>query len=214
MPRKLERMTLREQAEKALREMILSHRFAPGKWINVEQIARDLGVSRTPVWDALKNLEEEKLVEHVPNKGIRMAHMTLEMARDLYLVRGLLEGLAGRLAAGNIDRRTIASLESILKKQLRLVKDLDVVEYSTSDFKFHGLVYDACGNWLLQELLQNIKARSRPFICDIKPILPDLYRDHLHLLNSLKAHEPDQAEECMRRHNERMKNQIEASATK
>jgi DNA-binding GntR family transcriptional regulator len=92
MPKKLERLPLKDQAEEALREMIQSYRFAPGKWINVERLAKDLGVSRTPVWQALKVLESEGLVKHVPKQGIRMASMTLDMAHDLYLVRGMLEG--------------------------------------------------------------------------------------------------------------------------
>lgn len=99
MPRELARLTLKEQAEKALREMIASYRFTPGKWINVERLAKDLGVSRTPVWQALKNMESEGFVKHVPKRGIRMAQMTLEMAHDLYTVRGSLEGLAAHLTA-------------------------------------------------------------------------------------------------------------------
>ena len=58
---KLTRKTLKEQAYQALRAMIVSHRFSPGKWINVEQLVQELGVSRTPIRLALKQLEEEKL---------------------------------------------------------------------------------------------------------------------------------------------------------
>jgi len=89
MSRKLERITLKDQAEEMVREMIQSYRFAPGKWINIERLAKDLGVSRTPVAQALKVLESEGLVNPVPNQGIRMASMTMDMAHDLYLVRGL-----------------------------------------------------------------------------------------------------------------------------
>ncbi len=100
----LKRLTLREQAETAVRDMIASYRFTPGKRINVERLAKDLGVSRTPIWQALKNLEKEGLVTHVPNQGIRMSRLTLQMAYDLYVVRGQLEGLAGRFAAENINK--------------------------------------------------------------------------------------------------------------
>ena len=70
MVKKLERLTLKKQAEKALREMIASYRFTPGKWINVESLAKELAVSRTPVWQALKDLEKEGLVTHEHGKGL------------------------------------------------------------------------------------------------------------------------------------------------
>lgn len=213
MPKKLERLPLKDQAEEALRAMIQSYRFAPGKWINIERLAKDLGVSRTPVWQALKVLESEGLVKHVPNQGIRMASMTLDMAHDLYLVRGLLEGLASKLAAEKMDRKTIRRLDAILEKQKKIVQKKDVLTYSNSDFEFHGIIYDSCGNWLLRELLENVKARSRPFVRDITPILPDLYRDHLELVDCFKKHNPVCAEKVICRHNDRMRSLVAKKET-
>lgn len=209
MPKKLSRLTLKEQADKALREMISSYRFLPGKWINVERLAKDLGVSRTPVWQAMMDLEKEGLVEHIPNQGIRMAEMTLQMAYDLYTVRGLLEGMAGRLAAENTDKKRTARLESILKEQHQIVRDQNVVAYSISDLEFHGLIYDFGDNWLLKELLENIKVRSRPFVCDIRPIMTELYQDHIEVVDALKNHDPAKVERVMRRHNRRMRRRIQ-----
>ena len=214
MVKKLKRLTLKKQAEMALREMIASYRFTPGKWINVEGLAKELEVSRTPVWQALKDLEKEGLVTHTPKQGIRMAQMTLEMAHDLYTVRGLLEGMAGRLAVEKISSGTLKRLESMLKKQHRIVQSQDVVEYSKSDFDFHALIYDSCGNWLLKELLENIKRRSRPFVCDITPILPKLYEDHIKVVEAFKNQDPASAEKVMKGHNKRMQHQIELSRRK
>ncbi len=209
MVQKLQRLTLKKQAEIALREMIASYRFTPGKWINVESLAKELEVSRTPVWQALKDLEKEGLVTHTPKQGIRMVEMTPEMAHDLYTVRGLLEGMAGRLTVEEISPGTLKRLESILKKQYKIVKSQDVVAYSKSDFEFHALIYDSCGNWLLKELLENIKHRSRPFVCDITPILPKLYKDHIKVVEAMRNHDPAGAERVMRGHNKRMQRQIE-----
>lgn len=209
MPKKLARLPLKIQAEEAVREMIQSYRFAPGKWINVERLAKDLGVSRTPVCQALKVLESEGLVKHVPKQGIRMANMTLDMADDLYFVRGMLEGMAARLAAEKISRKTVLRLEAILKKQNQIVQKKDVLAYSNSDFLFHGIIYDSCGNWLLRELLENIRARSRPFVCDITPILPDLFRDHSKIVKTFKQRDPLAAEKVICKHNNRMRRIIE-----
>ena len=214
MVKKLQRLTLKKQAEMALREMIASYRFTPGKWINVESLAKELEVSRTPVWQALKDLEKEGLVTHTPKQGIRMVQMTPEMAHDLYTVRGLLEGMAGRLTVEKINSGTLKCLESILKKQHKIVKSQDVVAYSKSDFEFHALIYDSCGNWLLKELLENIKHRSRPFVCDITPILPELYEDHKTVVEAFRYRDPDAAEKILKTHNKRMQRQIEQSPRK
>ena len=214
MSGKLERLPLKIQAEETLRKMIRTYRFAPGKWINIERLAKDLGVSRTPVAQALKKLESEGLVTHVPNQGIRMASMTMDMAHDLYRVRGLLEGMAGRLAAVGIDEISIRRLEVILEEQEEIVHNEDVLAYSNSDFDFHSIIYDSCGNWLLKELLENIKTRSRPFVCDITPILTDLFKDHVELVDCFKKRNPECAEKVLSRHNDKMCRLLEQSRKK
>jgi DNA-binding GntR family transcriptional regulator len=206
---KLTRKTLKEQAYQALRDMIVSHRFSPGKWINVEQLVQELGVSRTPIRLALKQLEEEKLVRHIPNRGVSLMEMTLPMAKDLYHVRGVLEGMAARLAAMNMDSKTRSRMEAVLRAQLAIIKTKDLLQYSASDFDFHSLIYDSCGNWLLKELLDNIKNRSRPLIVDLAPILPDLYEDHKNVWEALKNHDGTAAEKVMIQHNLRMYRHIE-----
>jgi len=158
--------------------------------------------------------EKEGLVTHTPKQGIRMVEMTLEMAHDLYMVRGLLEGMASRLAVEKISPGTLKRLESILKKQHQIVQSQDVVEYSKSDFEFHALIYDSCGNWLLKELLENIKHRSRPFICDVTSALPELYEDHRMVVEAFRDRHSDAAENIMRTHNKRMQLQIERAQQK
>jgi DNA-binding GntR family transcriptional regulator len=209
MVKKLERLTLKKQAEKALREMIASYRFTPGKWINVESLAKELAVSRTPVWQALKDLEKEGLVNHVHGKGIRMVQMTLEMAYDLYTVRGLLEGLAASLATERVTRESLRRMDAILKKQNKTIEEGSLLEYSNSDFAFHAVIYESCGNWLLKEQLENIKRRSRPFVCDIRPILKDLHQDHQDVVTAFKQRNAQTAEEIMKAHNRRMQSHIE-----
>lgn len=209
MAKKLERMTLKKQADKALREMIASYRFTPGKWINVESLAKELAVSRTPVWQALKDLEKEGLVTHEHGKGIRMVQMTLEMAWDLYTVRGVLEGMAASLATEKISRGALRRMESILKKQEQTVQQCDLIEYSKSDFDFHAIIYESCGNWLLRELLENTKRRSRPFVCDLTPVLKALYQDHKDVIEAFRVKDGAVAKEIMKTHNKRMQDQIE-----
>ncbi len=210
---RLQRLTLKEQAYRTLRDMIASHRFSSGKWINLEQLSKELGVSRTPIHQAMKQLEQEGLVTHVPNQGIRMAVMTLEMAQDLYQVREVLEGLAAALASERMDRETVGRMKRVLSEQATIIRKKDLLAYSVSDFKFHQLIYDSCGNWMLKEQLDIIKSRSRPLVCDVTPILPDLYSDHQQVVEAFAKRAPLQAEQVMRRHNRRMREAI-AEATR
>lgn len=214
MANKLKKTTLKEQAYKALREMIASHRFSSGTWINTERLADELGVSRTPVWQALKELETEGLVRHEPNRGIRMVEMTPEMALDLYQVRGELEAMAAKLAAGLVTAQTIKRMEAIISRQGKLVATADVVGYSKSDFEFHALLYDSCGNWLLRELLDNIKSKARPFIGDFTPVLKGLHEDHQKLVQALKKGDSKAAARAMRTHNKRVRRLMEQTMKK
>ena len=205
----LHRLTLKEQAYRTLREMIAARRFSSGIWINVEELTKELGVSRTPIRQAMKQLEAEGLVTHLPNRGIRMAEMTLEMAQDLYQVREVLEGLAAGLAAEKISVNALTGLRKILAEQSAIIKKKDLLHYSISDFNFHQIIYDSCGNRLLKEQLEQIKGRSRPLVCDITSILGELYQDHQDLVQAFKVRDPLEAEQVMTRHNQRMRRLIE-----
>lgn len=202
---KLKRMPLKEQAYRALREMITAMRFSPETRINVEELSKELGVSRTPVWQALQRLEEEGMVRHVPNRGVVMVGMSPEAAADLYLVRGHLEGLAASLAAPSLSQEEIDELRRILDEQEGIVAASDLKAYSKSDYHFHAVIYAASGNWMLKELLGNIKMRTRPLSKDITPILGGLYQDHLATLAALEEHDPDAARRAMTAHNQRMR---------
>lgn len=203
---KIERKKLSNQVYDILKEMIANHRFQPGARLNVEQITKELGVSRTPVWEAVSRLEQEDLVENIPNRGVFMAVLTPQKALELYAVREVLEGMAARLAAVRIDQKSLAIMEACLEQQKLVVKQGDLKEYSKLDFRFHATVYESCGNAYLQEMLEAIKNKMRPIQLSIQvePVLSRLYEDHVRLLNALRAHDPDKAEMVFREHNQFM----------
>jgi len=203
---KIERKNLANQVYDILKEMIANHRFQPGARINVEQISKELGVSRTPVWEAVGRLKQEELVIDIPNRGVFMAVLTPQKALDLYAIREVLEGMAARLAAVRIDQKSLAAMEACLEQQQLVVKQQNLKEYSKLDFQFHATVYEQCGNIYLQEMLEAIKNKMRPIKISIQvePLLPRLYEDHVNLLNALRAHDPDKAEKVFREHNQFM----------
>ena len=192
----------------ALKEMIGDYRFQPGVRLNVEKLAREFGISRVPVWEAVRRLEQEGLLRTIPNRGVFMAEMTLERAFELFQVRGALERLAGRLAAEKMDKKNLTKIEKCLSRQLKVVEKGDLVGYSQFDYEFHSLIYRSAGNRILEEMLESIKMKIQPVGMQIAPILINLYEDHRAILEGLRAKDPARVEKGFQDHNQRVLKQI------
>jgi DNA-binding GntR family transcriptional regulator len=192
----------------ALKEMIADYRFQPGARLNVEKLAREFRLSRIPVWEAVRRLEQEGLLQTIPNRGVFMAEMTLERAFELFQVRGALERLAGRLAAEKMDKRTLAKTEKCLFRQLKVVEKGDLVGYSQSDYEFHSLIYHSAGNRTLEEMLESVKAKMQPVGLQVAPILIDLYEDHRTIFEGLRKKDPERVERAFQGHNQRVLKRI------
>lgn len=205
---KIQRERLSNQIYTVLKEMIADYRFLPGVRINIESISRELDVSRTPVWEAVRRLEQEGLVENIPNRGVFMASLTAEQALDLYAVREVLEGMAARLAAIRIDDSSLQKMSESLQRQKEVIEAQDILAYSKLDFEFHAIVYDACSNEWLKELLGTIKNKMRPLTLHMMPDFLKLIDQHAELIQALRGRDPDKAEEAFRRHNRYMMTQI------
>src|SRR4030042_921555 len=117
------RQRLSKQVYDILKEMIANYRFNPGTRINVEQIAKEVGASRTPVWEAVHRLIQEGLLENIPNRGVFMVTLSPEQAIELYEVRDVLEGLAARLAAVKIDPKILKKMKKCLDEQTKIVEN-------------------------------------------------------------------------------------------
>jgi DNA-binding GntR family transcriptional regulator len=208
---KVSRERLSNQVYTILKGMIADYRFNPGMRVNVEQIAKEVGASRTPVWEAVHRLIQEGLLENIPNRGVFMSALTPKQAIELYTVRESLESLAARLAISNIDEKIIKKMTTCLDEQYRVVQEEDLVSYSRLDYDFHAMVYEASGNRTLQEMLETIKNKMRPIAMHINPILSSLYHDHVEILEAFQEKDPDKAEAAFRKHNFQMIAQIKSS---
>ncbi|MCL5966547.1 MAG: GntR family transcriptional regulator [Deltaproteobacteria bacterium] len=201
---KLVPINLSERAYVRIKKMITDYRFSPGSRLNVEHLARDLGTSRTPIWEAVRRLEQEGLVKNVPNRGVFLVALTPQAAIELYTVREVLEGMAARLAVEGITDKTLDKMERLLQAQERIVADEDLISYSRSDFEFHACIYAACGNTILREMLESIKQKARPIAMQITPILSELLKDHREIVRALRLRDPLLAETVFREHNRRV----------
>jgi DNA-binding GntR family transcriptional regulator len=205
---KIKRQGLRDLVYQELHEMIENSRFSPGGRIVVEDLAKKLGVSRTPVWQAIGLLESEGYLIYKPNVGVFMQEISPKEAIDLYSVRGVLEGMAASLAATRINAQELDQLETNLLHQEKILPLQDTTGYSKLDFEFHAIIYAASGNSCLIELLEKLKHKMKPFVCDITPIMADLFANHQQIFLALKDRDQNRARQMFLDHNDLMKMQI------
>jgi DNA-binding GntR family transcriptional regulator len=205
------RANLSNQIYDILKEMIADQRFNPGSYINVEKLTQELGVSRTPIWEAVRRLEQEGIVVHTPHKGVRVRELTRQMAIELYVVRENLEGLAARLGAVQASPNLIARMENCLQRQAAIVNQGDAIAYSRSDRDFHALIYKAAGNNLLNEMLESLRYKTLPLAFHLKPHFNEFLGFHQEIVQAFRQKDGPAAEGAMRRHNQRMQEIIEDS---
>src|SRR5260370_35703043 len=154
---------LRHQVENALRQAIMSGRFAPGARLSERELCETLGVSRTSVREALGRLEADKLVRSVPHKGPVVAIMSKQEAAELYAIRGLLEGFAAAEFARVADEGAITQFGEKAKalRTQALANDQAGVLKAKSEL-YDGLL-DTGGNALLKEPLTCLYSRVSVF---------------------------------------------------
>jgi DNA-binding GntR family transcriptional regulator len=193
---------------RAIKQMIVVHRFEPGLRLNVEKMARELGVSRIPVWEAIRRLQQDGIVRTIPNRGVFLLENPLERSLEIIEVRGALDKLAGRLACERISDRILDQLAQCLSDQLQAIETADLGLYSSADLRFHGLIYEASGNSYLKEIFESITLGMLPTRVEFLPILPSLYLGHQEIIEGLANRDPGQVETAVARHVELAMNHI------
>lgn len=211
---KIKKEILSSQVYGALKEMIANHRFAPGSRLNVEKLSKGFGVSRTPVWEAVRRLEQEGLIMNIPNRGVFMVEMTPHMALEIYQVKEVLEGLAAKLAVVNRDEAKVEEMERNLSLQKKVVEKENLVGYSKLDFEFHAIMYSMSGNPFLVETLESLRTKMRPLVLVNKNLLAQLYEDHIDFVDALKTGNPRKGEKALIKHNRKMQKHIRKEVKK
>lgn len=204
MQKKLVRSNLSEDAYLYLRDLFTSgNRYNPGDKISVEELSRELGVSRTPLWGAIKRLEAEGIVEIAPRLGVYLIDYDPNRVLDIYLAREALEGMAARLAAEKIEPRQIELLRANIAQQRKFLKENKIDKYYAVAVEFHEQIAKAAQNKTLQHLLKSIFAQIRALRVQrsSQPThLPQSCDDHDEILNALEKRKPDLAEKVTRNH--------------
>ncbi|MBO1902746.1 GntR family transcriptional regulator [Leucobacter weissii] len=194
---------LRETVLEQLRTAIVTGELSEGTLVSAPGLGRALGVSATPVREAMMDLAREGLVETVKNKGFRVTRKSEKELDDLAQVRLLLEPPAMRLAAGNIDDETHTELLRLADACLGAAEREDLGDYSRHDREFHALVLAGTGNPQLVELATSLRVRTRLYgiaLLAQRGRLAASAREHHELLELLRAGDGDGAERLLRTH--------------
>lgn len=199
----LKRKNLAEQAAEELRKLILLEKLKPGAAIPEREYADALGVSRTPLREALRLLAGEGLVEIVPGRVPRVSEPTLEEVKHLLEVQGALEALAGELACTEAGDAEIAAIAQLERSMHELPEGSDPLIFFERDMAFHRAIVSACGNAPLGETHATYNARlwRARFISSLrKPNRERALREHREIVEALARRDAAATSEALRQH--------------
>ena len=198
-----EYLPLRDVVFNTLRQAILRGELKPGERLMEIQLANKLGVSRTPIREAIRKLELEGRVLMIPRKGAEVAEITEKNLRDVLEVRGALEELAVQLACDRIDKEGIRNLKKSAKEFEAVLDSDDITQIAEADVAFHDVIYIATDNTRLIQLLNNLREqmyRYRVEYLKQKECHPKLLAEHQDIIRAIENGERDKAAKITSQH--------------
>ncbi|PKM52603.1 MAG: GntR family transcriptional regulator [Firmicutes bacterium HGW-Firmicutes-7] len=198
-----EYLPLRDVVFNALRDAILKGELVPGERLMEKTLSDRMGVSRTPIREAIRKLELEGLVMMVPRKGAEVAKITEKDITDLLEVRATLEALAARLACERMDDASIERLICLKDEFASAAKKKDVELIIKKDIEFHDAIFAATGNEKLIQIVSNLREQIYRFRVKYIQEMPDylvLVNEHEEIVDSITSRNKEKAEEIVIRH--------------
>lgn len=198
-----EYLPLRDVVFNTLRRAILKGELKPGERLMEIALADKLGVSRTPIREAIRKLELEGLVVMAPRKGAKVASITERDLNDVLEVRKGMEVLAISLACKRITGEELEKLETIEQSFQKLIESGNLTELAEMDVKFHDTIYQATNNQRLVQLLNNLREQMyryrMEYLKDIA-VRRTLAEEHKAICRALRERDEQQAEEYVSIH--------------
>ena len=194
-------LALSEVAHKALMDMLLCGELAPNEVVTERKIALRLGLSRTPLREAVRRLEGERFLERQRNGALVVRPLPVEEFMHILNVRRLVEGEAARLAAGRVSLAELEHIKMRIGEVLKLPEDAVTEESASSDRDLHALIAQACGNPVIQQIINDLKTRTSMFRFRWLPArIKSVCAEHLEIIDALIAGDAQRAEKAMRDH--------------
>jgi DNA-binding GntR family transcriptional regulator len=192
-----------DQAYETIRSWLLEGRWQPGEIISTYALSELLGLSRSPIQEALKRLEQEGLVEIIPQVGCRILVPTSEDVAEVFTIRAVLEGLAAERAATEITQEELGELRQILAASEEAAQARDGKRYEALNRAFHSAIVRAARMPRLEKLLRNLwmlgryQLASVPFLGQRAPLS---LQEHREILKALEDRDPKRARETLEAH--------------
>ena len=203
-------LPLRDVVFNTLREAILKGELKPGERLMELQLAAKLGVSRTPIREAIRMLEQEGLAVTIPRKGAEVAKMTEKDMEDVLQIREALDELAAKIACEQISEEQLEKLAATMHEFEESTKTNNVKKIAEADVKFHDIIYQSTGNQKLVNMLNNLREqmyRYRVEYLKDENNYPTLMKEHKDIVEGLVRKNKTQVTETMHQH---VKNQAVA----
>lgn len=197
-------LSLREAVYQTLRRAILTNTFQPGERLMEMKLASELGVSRTPVREAIHLLEKESLVKLEPHRGVVVAGITLKQLRDVLEVRSMLEELAVQLACRRASEADFGRLQEAAESfACAVAENAEVTELAAKDVAFHDVIYHMTDNdkliQMVASLWEQIYRYRIEYLKDIRRG-EDLVREHREMVKALCDRDEEAAVRTARLH--------------
>lgn len=198
-----EYLPLRDVVFNTLRQAILRGELKPGERLMEIQLANKLGVSRTPIREAIRKLELEGLVLMIPRKGAEVAEITEKSLKDVLEIRRSLEDLAVRLACEKITKEELKELKKAGDEFKKVLKSQDITEVAEADVRFHDVIYMATDNPKLIQLLNNFREQMYRFRVEYlkkADVRPQLLAEHDEIIKYITEGNKEEASRVVTRH--------------
>ncbi|WP_161880909.1 GntR family transcriptional regulator [Deinococcus alpinitundrae] len=199
-----------------LRQAILVGELPPGARLSVPDLARRLGVSRSPIREAVLQLVSEGLAVEHSRRGVEVARIDLSDLLEIYALRAALEGVAARLCAESMSAADLTALRGVLDAQGAPAVSRDVARYRELDQRFHQIIVQSCGNLRLAKSAEQLAAELRlaqRLLADSAEHLRASHTEHRRIVAALIAHAPEEAESAMRDHLARVASAAQAKVS-
>ena len=198
-----DKYSLRGRVFNKLREDILSGKYQDHEELKEVAIGEELGVSRTPVREAFRQLELEGLIQIVPNKGAYVTGITAKDVKDIYMIRSSLEGMCARLATENITEEQLEELEENVYLASFHASKGHMEQMTELDNRFHHILYEACDSKMLEQLLQDfpqyvMRIGKKTLSTKERGIASN--EEHRQIMEAIKAKNPDEAQRLANMH--------------
>jgi DNA-binding GntR family transcriptional regulator len=199
-PSSPETANLDDQIFVRIKTMIVNGSLLPGERIVPEQLARTMGVSRTPLLSALKRLSQERLITWRSRRGVFVRRLSKRELAMIFEVREVLEGLAARRAAALITPQQLEYLRGLFAGIDTADTPANRRAYLSKDFLFHAGILDIAGSPPLTEATHSVSILVLAFGAGLIKSIEDGLTEHVAIFDALEKHDPEAAEAAMRAH--------------